>query len=51
MQSQRETGGLELDHPVKFRELGENKPCMRDWEEWQSENEEWRGPQRGGEEG
>lgn len=34
-----------------MRELGEDKPCLKGWEEWQSENEEWRGPQRGGEKG
>lgn len=48
VQSQREANRrAELDCPVKLRELGEDKPCLRDWEEWQSENEEWRGPREG----
>lgn len=32
---------------MKVRELGEDKPCPRGQEEWQSENEEWRGPRDG----
>lgn len=47
----KQTGGPELHHPVKLRELGEYEPCLRDLEECQSENEEWRCPQRGDEEG